>query len=148
MTTNQKWILIFLILSNSKKQTKIKRKPIVVGFNRFLKFKIRILPSSWEFWWQCYLSLDAKYPLYRVVLWHHSYINTVLPDSVIQNIVKFFVKNSHDFVEWTWEIQSEYETLINHSASKPRIQSEWKTTLELFNNYVNRILPSFKPGLL
>ena len=85
-----------------------------------------------------------KYPLYWVVLWCHSYINTVFPDSVIQNIVKIFVRNSHDFVEWTWAIQSEYETLINHSKSKPRIQSEWKTTLGSFNNYVDRILPIFK----
>ena len=61
---------------------------------------------------------------------------------VFQIIVKFFV--SHDFVEWAWAIQSEYETLINHSASKPRIQFEWKTTLGSFNNYVDRILPSFK----
>ena len=86
----------------------------------------------------------TKYPLYQVILWRHSCIKRVFPDSVIQNIVKFFVRNSHDFVEWTWAIQSEYETLINHSASKPKIQSEWKTTLRSFNNYVDRILPIFK----
>ena len=85
-----------------------------------------------------------KYPLYRVILWRHSYVDTMLPDSLFQNIVKFFVRNSHDFVEWTWAIQSEHETLINHSASKPEIQSEWKTTLRSFNNYVDRILPIFK----
>ena len=58
--------------------------------------------------------------LNRVILWRHSYVKRVFPDSVIQNIVKFFVRNSHDFVEWTWAIQSEYELLINHSASKTK----------------------------
>ena len=62
----------------------------------------------------------CKYPLYRVVLWRHSYVERVFPDLLFQNIVKFFVRNSHDFVEWTWAIQSEYETLINHSASKTK----------------------------
>ena len=89
-------------------------------------------------------KLKSKYPLNQVILWRHSCSERVFPDSVIQNIIKFFVRNSHDFVKWTWAIQSEYETLINHSASKPKIQSEWKTTLRLFNNYVDRILPIFK----
>ena len=66
----------------------------------------------------------VKVLLYSVQIGLVRYVDTVLPDSVFQNIVKFFVRNSHDFVEWTWAIQSEYETLINHSASKPKIQSE------------------------
>jgi hypothetical protein len=65
-------------------------------------------------------KVEDKYPLYRVILWRHSYVKRVFPDSVIQNIVKIFVRNSHDFVEWTQAIQSEYETLINHNASKAK----------------------------
>ena len=30
---------------------------------------------------------ESKYPLYRVILWRHSYIERVLPESVFQNIV-------------------------------------------------------------
>ena len=66
------------------------------------------------------LKIHNKVLLYSVQIGLVRYIDTVLPDSVFQNIVKFFVRNSHDFVEWTWAIQSEYETLINHSASKTK----------------------------
>ena len=64
--------------------------------------------------------------LYSVQIRLVRYVDTVLPDLVFQNIVKFFVRNSHDFVEWTWAIQSEYETLINYSASKTKNSRDYR----------------------
>ena len=77
-------------------------------------------------------KIRIKYPLYRVVLWRHSYVERVLPESVFQNIVKFFLRNSHNFVEWTQAIQSEYETLMNHSASETKNSIWVKNNLQLF----------------
>ena len=59
----------------------------------------------------------SKVLLYSVQIGLVRYVDRVLPDSVFQNIAKFFVRNSHDFVEWTRAIQSEHETLMNHSTT-------------------------------
>ena len=87
-----------------------RKKNFLLVENRFFWFL--------DQWKVCFLfQLKVKYPLYKVELWRHNYIKRVFPDSVFQNMVKFFVRNSHVFVEWTWAIQSEYDTLINYSAS-------------------------------
>ena len=57
-----------------------------------------------------------KYLLYKVELWRHSYVKRVFTDSFFfsQNIVKFFVRNSHDFVEWTRAILRQSSLSMKH----------------------------------